>query len=48
MAEKLQTCFFQPHRMGLAVLNDALGLYLPQRRLFRGAEAEPKTRLKLF
>ncbi len=39
MAEKLQTCFFQPHRMGLAVLNDALGLYLPQRRLFRALGA---------
>lgn len=35
MAKKLQTGFFQPDRMGLAVLDDALGLDLPERRLFR-------------
>ncbi|MNX97315.1 hypothetical protein D3C86_1296740 [compost metagenome] len=34
MAEKLQTGLFQPDRMGLAVLNDAFRLDLPQRRLF--------------
>lgn len=34
MAEELQAGLFQPHRMGLAVLNDALSLDLPQRRLF--------------
>ncbi|MNY81006.1 hypothetical protein D3C86_2223480 [compost metagenome] len=34
-AEKLESGLLQPHGMLLAILDDALGLDLPERRAFR-------------